>query len=238
MKESHGHATAIILLIGASLFPQSLSADESAGKGLTWVKHRHSQELRIDYVGCGGCNAYQGDTSCREARPILCLKVDHSPRPPYEITGEDHAMPKEYYQGWAAGTIALTASVIGMTLESRGYADAICREQLGDGYRMAEFHDGNGGWNFWAFGNVPSDSRFWVAIDDQPANCWDYYKKPLKAPDYVKPLDKMTAPDHAKASAPIFKCRDVDGSIIFSDKPCIDGARDGDGKWNGVDDDR
>lgn len=30
-----------------------------------------------------------------------------------------------------------------------------------------------GGWAFWAYGNVRDDTRFWVRINDQPANCWD-----------------------------------------------------------------
>jgi hypothetical protein len=38
---------------------------------------------------------------------------------------------------------------------------------------MAEFHHPQGGWNWWARGNVRTDRRFWIAIDDQPANCWD-----------------------------------------------------------------
>jgi hypothetical protein len=37
---------------------------------------------------------------------------------------------------------------------------------------MAEFHDG-WGWGFWAKGNIESDQRFWVYINDQQANCWN-----------------------------------------------------------------
>src|SRR5205823_1278208 len=52
-------------------------------------------------------------------------------------------------------------------------ADAYCRSALGAGWRMAEFHDGKGGWGFVARGHISSTSRFWVRINDQPGNCWD-----------------------------------------------------------------
>ena len=234
------HASAIILLVAAWIFSPGLPADQSAQKGLTWGKLRHLNDLQIDFVGCGGCDAYHGDTSCLEARPILCLKVDHSPRPPYEITGSAHAMPKEYYEGWAGGTIALTAPVIGTTLQSPSNADDICSAQLGAGYRMAEFHDGHGGWNFWAFGNIPDNSRFWVAINDQPANCWGQVAAPARvtAPAQVKAPDFVAAPDHPSKSASVFKCRGADGVITLTDQPCAGGARDSDGPSIDADDDR
>jgi hypothetical protein len=64
------------------------------------------------------------------------------------------------------------------------------------GWRVAEFHDGvyiagmggatyagaswtqssgsqqNGGWNFYSYGDVRNDIRFWVHITDQPSTCW------------------------------------------------------------------
>jgi hypothetical protein len=104
-------------------------------------------------------------------------------------------MSREYYQGWAGGRIALTPPTMGTELRSLAAADALCEAALGDGYRMAEFHDGkyvegmgadsfhdedwpragelsSGGWAFHAYGNIPEGTRFWVRINDQPANCW------------------------------------------------------------------
>jgi hypothetical protein len=46
---------------------------------------------------------------------------------------------------------------------------------------MGEFHDGwwdnggtyeRGGWNFWAHGVIPDNTRFWIRVDDQNANPW------------------------------------------------------------------
>ncbi|MFE4519445.1 hypothetical protein ACFRMQ_35300 [Kitasatospora sp. NPDC056783] len=60
-------------------------------------------------------------------------------------------------------------------------ADSVCSSTFGAGWREAEFHDGHygpdlsltGGWTFWAYGNIPNDTRFWTAINDQPANPWN-----------------------------------------------------------------
>jgi hypothetical protein len=48
----------------------------------------------------------------------------------------------------------------------------MCVTFFGAGWRMAEFHD-SWGWGFSAYGNVRSDTRFWVYINDQQANCWN-----------------------------------------------------------------
>jgi hypothetical protein len=42
----------------------------------------------------------------------------------------------------------------------------------GDGW-SASGERAKGGWGFLGYGNIASGSRFWVAISDQPANCWD-----------------------------------------------------------------
>lgn len=154
-------------------------------------------------AGDRSCNAYVGDTACSAALPVLCLKRDGSPRPNYAIHDTGGAMHDEFYRGWASGHLATTLPIVGTTLTSAAGADAVCAEAFGAGWRMAEFHDGRympgmkhdqhygsarywgsespwsigdslaGGWAFWAYGNVRDDTRFWVRIDDQPANCWN-----------------------------------------------------------------
>ncbi len=144
----------------------------------------------------GSCDAYHGDTRCTEKRPILCVRPDGSPRPSYPIAGPGVSMPREYYYGWAGGRVGLTRRVRGTRLTSREAADALCAKALGKGYRMAEHHDGRwiegmgaeaysgeswpsgeqlsrGGWAYYASGRISAAERFWVSIDDQPANCWD-----------------------------------------------------------------
>lgn len=173
-------------------------AANSAGKrAMTWKKLSHNPELGIDIVGCAGCNAYDGDTPVSEELPVLAIKKESLPRPPYDFGGCDNcAMPREYYYGWSGGHIALTRPIKGSELTSLQKANEYCEQQCGKGYRMAEFHDGEyvigmdmehyygaswseagglsrGAWNFYAYGNIPDWLRFWVYIDDQPANCWE-----------------------------------------------------------------
>lgn len=149
------------------------SAFAEGGQGMTWSKISHDTLLGIDQVSCnngmpGGCNAYGGDTSCLLSRPILCIKVDHSPRPNYVATGSD------FYDGWAGGHIATTLPVSGFALYAPEVGDQYCLDNFGAGWRMAEFHDNRiGGWGFRAYGDIDSDQHFWVRINDQPANCWD-----------------------------------------------------------------
>jgi hypothetical protein len=176
-------------------------------KGMTWGKHVHDERNKIDLVGCYAkppaedndgqscCNAYVGDTKCSKALPILCIRKDGSPRPNYHVSGKGSAFVNEYYYGWAEGRIALTPPIKGCDIGSLENADFLCEKYCGEGYKIAEHHDGKwisgmdstrffgntwaatdvrneGGWNFWAYGNISGGTRFWVYIRDQQANCW------------------------------------------------------------------
>jgi hypothetical protein len=108
---------------------------------------------------------------------------------PSDDTGSRHVKP------------CSTAPVVGTTLASKAVANGVCAISFGPGWRMAEFHDGryvigmdtshfygnatnsrspwptntySGGFDFFAFGNVRDDTRYWVRINDQPANCWNH----------------------------------------------------------------
>ena len=89
----------------------------------------------------------------------------------------------------------------GSLLTSLAAADQQCISHFGTGWRTAEWHDGryvvgmgtaafygdtsnspwpwiaggqgSGGHAFFAYGNVRTDKRFWVHINDQPGNCWN-----------------------------------------------------------------
>ncbi len=189
--------------------PASWTSGSDVKSGLTWGVVSHNNNLGIDRVGCYGrpridgsqdgpaCDPYQGDTPCSQYLPILCVKTEGLPRPNYALMGKGHAMPVEYYNGWAGGHLGLTEVIRGSALTSIQVANVFCVAALGDGYRMAEHHDGkyvagmnannfygetwpspdqlsSGGWHWFAYGNLPGDSRFWVHINDQPrGNCWE-----------------------------------------------------------------
>jgi hypothetical protein len=132
--------------------------------GLTWqVTQQNGSYVHVSNYGQS--NPYQGDTSPYTALPMLCIKKDGRAAPSF--------ITFDYYNGWAAGEVRLTGPVYGTALTSRAAADSLCANAFGTGFRMAEFHDGNGGWSWWAQGVVSSSSRFWLAIDDQPANPWN-----------------------------------------------------------------
>ncbi len=149
--------------------PYTLSSTPSHWRGMTW--RVHDQGNGVVHVGRDEVtNPYQGDSSVDSALPILCLNPDGRPVP--------DGVPLSEYHGWAHGEVKLTQKVIGRALTSNAMADRFCSTEFGQGWRMAEFHDGklNGqttGWNFYANGTLSTDSRFWVAINDQNANPWN-----------------------------------------------------------------
>ncbi len=134
-----------------------------AGSGLTFGVDTVDPALGTTRVACEGCDPYGGETPCTEQLPVLCILDQGLPNPGFTT---------DYYNGWSGGTIDATAPVSGCALTSLEAADDRCAAELGVGWRMAEFHDGGGGWGWYAYGVVPDDERLWTHIDDQPANCW------------------------------------------------------------------
>lgn len=133
-------------------------------------------------------NAYYGDTDTNAVLPLLGIKKMGLPTP----AGLPGAFitPGEAMRGtWSGGKAIVVPDVQGSSLTSQAIADSRCQVQglnvLGeDGFRMAEFHDGDGsagvpGWDFWADASAIetetlqiSGQRYWVSINDQPANPW------------------------------------------------------------------
>lgn len=134
-------------------------------RGMTWSLLK--QEKNIVRVGSDPAhtNAYLGDTDCETELSILCLLPKNLPKP--------EGLASDFYSGWSGAEIAATTPIAGRLLTSRAEADARCAKALGAGWRMAEHHDGRGGWGLTGVGEVSRDARFWVAINDQPANPWN-----------------------------------------------------------------
>ncbi len=133
-------------------------------RAMTW--RLIEQRPNLVLVGSDGItNAYAGDTTVDTLLPMLCLRQDGRPVP--------SGLTVDFNNGWAAGEVKLTPPLAGSALSSRATADSLCASHFGAGFRMGEFHDGQGGWNWWANGVVAANTRFWVAINDQPANPWN-----------------------------------------------------------------
>jgi hypothetical protein len=173
-------------------------------KGMTFGLYGHDPVLGVDQLGCSApglpnnapCDPYNGDTSCKVKLAVLCVNVDGSSRPPYQVTND------EFYEGWVEGHYATTLPLSITKLGSAANVDALCAKDFGAGWRWAEFHDGQyvtgmnnttyyyaspwssspwpgssaqpGGWSQWGFGNVQfltALQRFWVHINSTNANC-------------------------------------------------------------------
>lgn len=145
-------------------------------KGLTWDRASINSTTGTVDVGCHGnvggydCNPYQGDTSCNTALPILCIKKDTAAFPL-----PTHVDNSNQYHKWASGVVGTTVPVNLCTanVDTIQAANKLCEAEFGNGWRVAEHHDG-WGWHFQAFGNVGNPSkRFWVNVTDQPkGTCW------------------------------------------------------------------
>lgn len=129
-------------------------------------------------------NPYSGDTDINAFLPLLCIKKMNLPKParlPNPIATNGGALRGS----WSGGKVIAVPDVQGKQLTSHSVADVLCRLQgfevlREDGFRMAEFHDGeeNAGWDFWADVSAMSmlkisDTRYWVSINDQPGNPWE-----------------------------------------------------------------
>ncbi|MCD9144906.1 flagellar hook-length control protein [Streptomyces albireticuli] len=175
MKTVLALGAAALAAAGSLMTPTATAATPSGnanGKAMTWTLLADGPSGTVQVGGGPLSNAYQGDTATSTALPLLCLRVDGQPAPAGITPG--------FYAGWARGTVAATGPIRGTRLTSRAVADGVCANNFGPGWRMAEFHDGrygpnlesSGGWSFWAYGDVPAGTRFWTAINDQPANPW------------------------------------------------------------------
>jgi len=127
----------------------------------------HGEPRQLDRPHQDSCNPYRGDTTCRTVLPVLCIKTTGAAKP--------DSVLDSFYQGWVNGTLAATSPVMGAVLESVDVATARCVAELGVGWRVAEFHDGQGGWGLQGQRGTGFDpnTRYWVRINDQPGNCWD-----------------------------------------------------------------
>ena len=155
------------------MMPQEgLRASRTSCQGTTWVIHRQFNGL-IQVGADRITNPYKGDTNCDKSYPVLCINVQGYTSPMNENGAN-------FNHGWSGGNVDITYPYTGHQINSRDKANAKCHEHFGGGWRMASFHDGSlgtegtDGWKFWAYGGLNTGRRFWVAVNDQPANPWNF----------------------------------------------------------------
>jgi hypothetical protein len=183
----------------ASIFKPSPIIFPILRRGVTWSWIRRVSALGVDQVGCNGCNAYTGETSCLTRLPILCVAQVGSARPPYDVPPSGGVMPREFYHGWSEGQFKVTRGLYpGWSLGSRANMDAICASTFGVGFRVVEHGMGKykigmnqtqhffgtwwnaspvasfGGWGLYGYGDIPqTKQRYWMVVRNQPAHCWN-----------------------------------------------------------------
>ncbi|MEM7553052.1 MAG: VCBS repeat-containing protein, partial [Cyanobacteria bacterium P01_A01_bin.84] len=156
----------------------------------------------------GGTNPYTGDTDVNEYRSLLCIKKTGIPKP-FGLPPSEISPGGATTRSWSGGSVLIIPNVQGRQLTSQAVADGMC-ERAGQrmrgtsGYRMAEFHDGNGknaGWSFWAkafFRDVEGlspSTRFWVNINDQPnATPWGSISENIPFPSSSSSSSPSSSP--------------------------------------------
>ncbi len=147
----------------------------SQKKGMTWLHMLSNAQTGTITVGCGpagnACETRTGDTLCSKPMPVLCI---YKPAPAFKFPV---GMPvPDRYNRWSGGVVATTQPIAGDNFQDVAAVNAHCQSQFGNGWRVAEFHDG-WGWNFQAYGGTVSaptipSTRFWVHINTTDGNCW------------------------------------------------------------------
>lgn len=143
---------------------RTIEVTAASRRGMTWSKVSHDLATGSDKFNCAGCDPYVGDALCTEVHPVLCIRTDGSANPGLSVG---------FYDGWIGGNVGLSTPIRGNLLTSPAGADAFCAANFGPGWTMAPFHHPLGGWGWSSRGNVAATDRFWVRIDNQPANCWN-----------------------------------------------------------------
>lgn len=114
------------------------------------------------------CNRIQGDTVCRQAHPVACLRPGSIP-PPGSVLSR-------YWDRWTwtGSDIALTEPVPGERFARIADVDRFCARRMGEGWRAAAMHDGGRAVGLAGRGTAPKTAlRAWIDIVDQPyATCW------------------------------------------------------------------
>jgi hypothetical protein len=121
---------------------------KAATQEMSFIAHCHGEpKSSMDQLHNGSCDPYVGDTACGASLPVLCFNP-------------------------TSRSLALTKAIVGSELRSADSANTVCAGEFGANWRMAEHHDGD--WGIAGNGLPPKDAtRFWVAINDQPGNCWN-----------------------------------------------------------------
>ncbi len=152
-----------------------ISQGDSKKKGMTWgLRDPQPEPVNgVVHLGCNDkfgnkCEPYKGDTLCKTKLPILCINPMRLQKP--------QNLTESRWDKWSGGIVGTTNPMAAP--DKLSVANAACKAEFGNGWRVAQHHDaaaGRSGWMFSAYGNVGTKGkRFWTDIDDQPNGvCWN-----------------------------------------------------------------
>lgn len=90
-----------------------------AQNGLTWkINPGNAGNNWIGSVSCANCNPYNGDTSCQEYLPIICITHHNLLPQPSSFTCPNPSRPC-----WAGGIFTTTIPIKGADLTSKSVGD-------------------------------------------------------------------------------------------------------------------
>jgi hypothetical protein len=153
----------------------------------------------VGRMSCDGCNPQQGDTSCTETLPVLCIvhaQTLHRPYYDYYPDFTPYANPDQsFYEGWTGGVLAVTDPVMGLQINSFIVGDNLCKTAYGPKATFATFKSGwymprmnginlliekawdwtkarTGEFNLWGYFNHNYRGKAWVWTQTTPTgNC-------------------------------------------------------------------
>lgn len=172
-------------------FSTAFKGTSCGRRGTTFRAISAFANYTLGRVGCDGCNPYQGDSQCWQAKPVLCFYSANMPR----LNMTEFTHEQRYYNGWSGGLLELTKPVRGCYIRSKWHGDWLCEQEKGEGWRMAGFDEGRysdqevnekvvdfgqlkekGGFNYYAMGDKEGKlnyGRYWISVDKTKGNCWD-----------------------------------------------------------------
>ncbi|BCA60705.1 hypothetical protein [Sphingomonas sp. HMP6] len=135
--------------------------NKSIGEDLSWLR------CNGDFSQ-PGCDPYSGDMSCAAALPLGCFKPGS--KAPDIARLKKLGLQLDSFNG---GEVRMTTPLAGTDFPTLATANARCSAEFGAGWRVLSYHEGGGG-GVISYSRIPSKSRMWIDIVDQPhANCWD-----------------------------------------------------------------
>jgi Domain of unknown function (DUF4124) len=146
----------------------------------------HATPEPADRPRAGSCDPYRGDTACSRSLPLLCFReAQRRAREPTRIDARSGRVTPPTLDAQHFDQLGSGPRIAGERLSSPAVGSQLCEQALGPGWRMARFHE-RGGWQIPSHrhASLPTQAagRFWVAIDDQPGNCWNPAARQVAVP--------------------------------------------------------